>query len=437
MNNQDDDVTRSLARSLGTEFHHRADRITEGPISLDAVKTRAGTIRRRRAVTAGVAALAAVAIIAPLGMFAAGALDTADSEPPVATSSPSPSTTDGTSPTPTQAPARPDSPVVIDLDAPQGADPKLDYVDAQTLHRADGSTVELERAYEYVVRAGDEYVAAWPTQSEEGNQIDILDEKGEVVETSNSGSRPVSSADGTVAAWIDIDGVIQTRGNGVTTQMAELDHPAHIPFAISGSGDCRDTEDSQGCAVYFQPNGEGDIPGQVAFSNGEVASPAGELQSVLDVDKDGRLAGTFSSSYADPTVPLISAVFDVRTNTEVVRFDEMAFDMTSAGFSPDGNHVVGRRQSKDPALPSQLEVLDINTGETALEIDTEESLPDEINLLDTHWEDDSHLLVRVNHAGGDVPTYSLFRVGLDGTVESVLEQDYQNGTMTTPWIFVD
>src|SRR3546814_795835 len=144
-------------------------------------------------------------------MFAAGAFDTADSEPPVATSSPSPSTTDGASPTPTQAPARPDSPVVIDLDAPRGADPKLDYVDAQTLHRADGSTVELERAYESVVRAGDEYVAAWPTQSEEGNQIDILDENGQVVETSNSGSRPVSSADGSIAAWIDTDGAIQTR----------------------------------------------------------------------------------------------------------------------------------------------------------------------------------------------------------------------------------
>src|SRR3546814_8445503 len=60
--------------------------------------------------------------------------------------------------------------------------------------------------------------------------------------------------------------------------------------------------------LFRSPNGEADIPGQVAFSRGNVDNPAGGLQSVIDVDKDGRLAGTLSSSFADPTVPLVSAV---------------------------------------------------------------------------------------------------------------------------------
>src|SRR3546814_17386196 len=106
--------------------------------------------------------------------------------------------------------------------------------------------------------------------------------------------------------------------------------------------------------LFRSPNGEADIPGQVAFSRGNVDTPAGGLQSVIDVDKDGRLAGTLSSSFADPTVPLVSAVVDVPADNAVVQFEEMAFDATSAGFSPDGTHIVGRRQRKDPALHPPL-----------------------------------------------------------------------------------
>ncbi|MDN5892813.1 MAG: hypothetical protein L0H93_02205, partial [Nocardioides sp.] len=47
------DQDRDLAGQLGHEMRDRVDRISDAPVSLDAVKDTAGRIRRRRAAAAG------------------------------------------------------------------------------------------------------------------------------------------------------------------------------------------------------------------------------------------------------------------------------------------------------------------------------------------------------------------------------------------------
>ncbi len=96
-------------------------------------------------------------------------------------------------------------------------------------------------------------------------------------------------------------------------------------------------------------------------------------------------------------------------------------------------------QDADGAGPRSIVVLDAQSGKTVAEIEVAGARKNGAgSIVDTVWEDDGHLLVKVEGSNADgIPAYNLFRVSLDGTVERVLEKDYAAGGEVQPWIFLD
>lgn len=424
-----------LGRSLGREFHGQVDRINDAPITLDAVRGTARTIRRRRTVGAGVAALAAVAIIVPVGMLGAGAFNNADNEPLPATNSPSLDPTRNATQDPTGAPTTrepADEPAVLDPAATTGPDPSVTYITGNELVLTSGERITLAHDYESFAPAGDEFVGIWGQSSGEG-KVDVLADDGTVVESSTGESYSVSSTDGTVATWITADGEIMTRASGETVAINQLEHGSYAVNAASGSRDCSATSGEGGCSVYFQPFSEG---GEALVATKEkIGSAPGDLMDVRDVSPDGLLSGLISGSDQDPSVPVTSAIFDATSDTMIARVDNLVFDYAaSAGFSPDGQAVVARRHEE--AGPTDLEVLDTSNGESLLTIKLAAETADTTDVISTAWEGDSHLLVVTDvPTGDDMTAYNLYRVGMDGTVERILEKDKVPDNMTVPWIF--
>lgn len=404
MNHQDE-----LARALGRELHDRVDGLHGTPISLQDVKGTASAIRRRRTIGTVAGSAAAVALVVPTLMFAGGTFT--DSAP-----RPGPAE----SPSVTEAP-RPSGPVVLAADAPQGADPAIAYLDGRTLVDGD-RRIELGATYHAVARAGDEYVLA--RQGDPGTFIDVVDASGAVLESSETTQAVVGSPDGTAAAWATPAGDVLVRTAGRTSSLGSVDGPVDVMALVDG-------------VAYVNHQAEQSRPETVTAS-GDGRSLADRFDAVRTVSADGAIAGFSAGQDTDVMTPPCSTVVDASGE---VRFEtcELAFEYAGAGFSPDGSMVVGFHADADGVGPRSITVLDATDGDELLAVEVEDARGRTAgSIVDTAWEDEEHVLVKVEGVGGlGLPPYDLFRVGLDGSVERVLEKGYDPGTMVQPWILVD
>ncbi|MDT0202051.1 hypothetical protein [Nocardioides sp. AE5] len=435
--NENEDLTRSLGR----ELHGRVDGIHDAPIGLDQVKGAAGRIRRRRALTSGAAALAAVAIIVPAGLWGADMLPRGDESPPPATSTPSNvnPTDPPSSPETPEPPEFADEPIVINSDAPQGDDPRIAWVDAGVLHLPDGSTKILPKDYETLVRAGEEYVGIHGQSGGDDIRMDVLDADLNMVDSYDGYSAPVATADQTVAAWTDPAGTVWLRANSETREFAPIGRPASLraifgPDCASGGSQCR---------VYYDGNSDDLTPGAEGGAGavgpqGPEQLPDGFINSG-GISADGILVGLTSGSDHDPDVPTTSTLYDVVAGERIADLSDVRFAYAVwRPFSPDGRLVAGERL--DPNLgstPTGLQVFDVSSGQERVTIELGDDMPEGTTLQSGWWEDETHLLVMTVSPSDDGPgLYDLYRVGLDGTVERVGEAGYDNGTMNVPWRFV-
>lgn len=397
-------------QELNRQLHDQADRIDGSPISMADVVGRAGQIKRRRRAATGVAALAAVAVLVPSAMFGGNLFDN-DAAP------------DPANPEPRQV-----HDVTLDPSLPEGDPPKLAYTDAKKLVEADGTTHDLTQVYAGPVRAGDEHLASYGMEGGEP-QIDILDGDFEVTDTVPMQDGPVSSADGSVAAWVERDGTVMTRFDGRSVDLGKVDGSYVTPVAILGSGSCMEAEG--GCRVFVNVQ---DGQPMAADSHGIVDIVPGKFTNVGAVSSDNLIAGVITPQSAAPTDPVCSAVYDEQAMKRLFKTCDLAFG-NSAGFSPDDSLLAGYHSDSDGAGPRSMTVVDARTGEKVLGIDLHRSIEKNTSIVGADWEDDEHLLVRTAGPGtaDKVATYNLFRVGLDGSIERLLERDYDNGTMTHPW----
>lgn len=400
-----------LAQALGRDLHRTADGIHGTPIGLGEVKSTAGRIRRRRRVAAGAAALAAVAILVPVGILGSNAWEATDDRAP--------------------APAEtPGEPITLDPDAPQGTDPQVAYLDGRTLIDASGAETELPADYSQVVPAGEEYLAL--RGSDAGTpDLDILDAQGNVVTTETGvGDSLVSSADGTVAAWIDANGVVQTRANGRTTALQEVEPQAQL-VEIVGSGSC--AEEDGGCRVFYNVR-YGEEPARSVDSHGIDEALPGDISVLNAVSDDGVLAGAEAPFEAN-AARRCSVVYDEQASRRSFRTCDQVLGEVGpgAGFSPDGSRLLSFRPDRFDSYVA-VDVLDAEDGSVQAHV---ELRPQQGQVVDAAWEDDEHLLVKVERSRTLGQVYRLFRVSLtDGSVEQALEPSEPSGGEIQPMLLI-
>lgn len=403
-----DDLTDRLRDDLRDTVEH----ITDGPVTMDAVRARAGRIRRRRAAAVGIAAAAAaVAVAIPFTLGQVGLLSGDSTQDP-----------------PEQFADPLDEPVLLTSDLDEGEPPELPYINDETLTTPDGEEIHLFATYDSFAPVGDEYLAV--RQGDPGTFLDVLDASGNVVDSSEINDVAVSSADGTIAAWGTPDGELVVRHGGRTRTVGTLPRPVQ-PVEVVGAESCEAQDD---CRIYYNELGRQNPPGVMA-ADGSSSDVGFGLRTASTVSPEGMVAGLTTDPDADPGTETCSAIVDVEAGEETFRSCSLAFFAPRSGFSPSGTSVVSEEVDADGANPEAVSVLDPADGAVIAEVRVPAWAQQSVGrIVDTVWEDDEHLLVKT-----EVPTdeggyrYIVFRVGLDGSAERLLVSG-PGGGGTQPWV---
>jgi hypothetical protein len=392
MNDQD-----KLSQSL----HEHASRVgSDAPIGFDEVRRSARRIQRRRRAVAGLAAAAVVAVAVPLGLGVSGLTDSAP--PPVAgspTVAPSTSSTPSSVPsTPPTTAAEPTTRQLTTKDAGRSYPPKVAWLEGRTLHRADGSTTTLPRAYDDVVAFHGGWLGVRQGgPNEPGLMIDTVDAGGTVVDSQLTSYGLTLSADGTQVVWM-------------------TDQPATLHRGItSGMSDAVDT--------MALPKG---AYGPVGFVGGDrvLYVVSGPTSSVHATDLAGSdtvlpgLVGVGAGYQPDDLVAGMTSAEDTGScwSVRTLTSDEERWhtcDFSLGRFSPDGRYVVGYPPYRDGIGDSDIAILDARTGAV---VQHWQRRGNDIGFTaqQVQWEDGHTLLTSWFEDGH----WSILRLGDDGSVST-------------------
>ncbi|MGN6250552.1 MAG: hypothetical protein ACTHNS_01925 [Marmoricola sp.] len=388
MNRSEDQLHDDLARGAEV-FDARGGRER----TIDEVLGTARTIRRRRRAGAGLVAAAVLAAVAvPVGLAMGGQQTTA---PPPATT---------TTPTP-----RPVQRIGLG-DLPVGRTPATGWVDAGTWHAPDGTVVKAP------ARIGEVRAAARTTggvvvasNTEGHSEAWLLHDDGRVDDLGAMGSLSLArSPQGHVVAFAGPDGrPIVVQDGQAPTVLPAVGGLAQQAVAVSGE-QCGPHGD---CVVYLtalDAAGPGaQNPGQSTWASGWLTptAPTAErlrtrIQTVADVDSDGRRAGIVSRFQSGTCSEVEDTTGRKLWDTCTARFD---------AFSPDDAHLLGMSPYGDGLGSTDLTVFEPSTGAVQLHLRTLAG----VVITQLAWEDDSHVLAAVIEAG----RAAVIRIGLDGRAE--------------------
>jgi len=353
-----------MTEALGRELHRRVDGLYDAPLTLDDVRGRARSIRRRRTgIAAGVAAAAvAAALVVPAAL--SGSLDRAD----------------GPEPAP-PAPARSAHTAVL-------------HDGRVTM--PDGATVPVALDNADVTQLGvltDGRILAATSRPQ---AIQVLSPEGSPEATYRVTYNALTmSSDDHLAAWVDEQGRVQVleSGSAEPVALAPVPMPGEaVPTidAVTGS-DCA----HGGCRVLA---GDGTSTFAATTSDRAEELPRSDLR-VSDVSPDGAL-------WAVGTIPDEShqfgcaGLYDPRADRLVAK----SCRTSNLRFAPDGRHLLGWRG--DNNMFSDVTVLDdrlsVVGGYT----------PKGEVVSRAAWADDGHLLAATVDLEDN--QWSLVRVSLDG-----------------------
>jgi hypothetical protein len=401
---------------LARDLHRRAHDVGGNPVSLEDVRRSAQGIRRRRRLAGGLAAVAVVAIAVPAtitGITAGGGRN----EPPAPIASPSRSVSSpastAASPTDTATPFG-TSPLST-RGADRGGPPQADYLTGATLHRVDGSTVDLPGSYTEVTSYHGGYLAT--EQGDEGFDVVTLDNTNTEVDRQPGDFRIAVGGNGTTVSWLT------SQGDQAILHRA----------IVTGSSDAVDTI----------PVRTSNATGPVGFVGAEqvVYQVQGETPEVHLADfatgSDRRLAGLIGVGGTSPSESLLSgqtsadeqgscwAVRQVTDGHDLWR----TCDFSLGRFSPDGQLVLGYSAYRDGAGDSDVAMLDAHTGEVVAH--WRSTRDSQAFAQKVAWEDDDTLLASVFERG----SWSLVRLDHDGSLTTSLGPE--SGDMDrSPWSFV-
>lgn len=369
MSNQD-----HLAEELGRALHRRVDSLHDAPLTVDDVRGRARSIRRRRLAAGGTAVAAAVAVVLIAPFALSGSLGRADSHQPMLPA-PRPAHTAHTAVLHDRTVSLPDGrPVKVDLD----------NADVTQLGLLTDGRILAATSRPQAIRVISTTDNSWASYPVTYNAL-------------------VVSADDHVAAWVDQAGRVQVLESGQAdpVQMAEVPTnfggPASVD-AVAGT-DCA----NGGCQVLVS---DGTSTFGVTTSEGYQKVLAGRQLRVTDVSPDGKL-------WAGTTVPEADHQFGCAELYDPAADRVVAHSCATSGlrFAPDGQHLTGDRG--DGNMYGEVDVLDRD-----LRLVRTFTQPRGQAVSRYAWEDDSHLLLST--AGLQDHQWSLLRVSVgDGAEEAV------------------
>lgn len=306
--------------------------------------------------------------------------------------------------------------------APSAAAPS--YLAEGVWHRPDGSEVPLPDnpfPYDEAVVWGDLLVASrW--DGEVFSIADVIDRKGNIVDTFPVSGTVVANTEHTAIAWVDPDGALRTRGEHGSSEhdavLADLDLSAAgesirmEALALVGGPDCQEGGDD--CVVYVADHGSGSEddpgPGSLAYdAHGEVSVPLSTGSTAADRspsilwfnDVEGDLAST--TDLVDETAPkTCGGLYRAAVDGPELRWDTCARRLED--IAPGGRYVAGVGPSYASGIgDSTIAVLDAEDG---TEVATYEA-PRDGHIAGWAWADEESLLV-VAWTGGE---WALTQVG--------------------------
>lgn len=379
MNNRTDD--NAWEEAMSRDFDARVRDLHEAPFDFDSVKGKARRIRRnRRAAVAG-GILGAAAIITPVAVLA-NDNDTSGRQPDFA-DSPSPSQT--------------------------AADPGtgVDYVLKGTWHQADGDEIDLPgKGYDGAVLWNDQLVAT-RFDGEVFSVADVVAPDGSVVDSfPTTGPVAVNEA-GTTIAWVDTDGDVMTAWDGDEVSLGSVDLAAagetvaYTAVAVAGGPSCYETEG--GCSVYVNSG-----TGGTSFfdSHGLNVNPFPSAVEFGDVSGD-RLVTYVDQIEVDGSC---GGLVDLGRSDRAPQWETC--DHQPAQISPDGQLVIGLPSYYDGLGPTEVTVLDAETGGAVGEY-----APDGAVLASAAWTTDGRILV--DQYDYDARTWRLVAIDADGSAAEV------------------
>lgn len=372
-------------------LHRRVDPIQRTPLTVVDVRHRARRIQRRRAVAAGAAVAAVLAIAVPVGLAMNGPAQR--TEIPPVTRTPQITGPVRIDPRSAEVGDAPGAPLVV-----TGEHSRL---------LLGGQEYALPQGWDQITPYGDGWLATRPADDQGARVLEILDGSFGVEDGSVDSDYFTVSTDGSRVAWPEYDGVGQWRVvNSDTVRQTEPVSSYLTGTRESAVRTVGFLSASQVVLTQTDPV-SGSVTTFVASAEDTWRLP-GLLEPVSASPVTGMVAGLTSVDGADSC----SAVVDGRARSGAVVWDTC--DHGLGAFSPDGQHLVGLADVPDGPSPT-LSVLDAATGESLLDFEVTGARERVVGIAEAVWEDDGTLLATYL----DGTQQYVVRLGLDGTVERV------------------
>lgn len=385
-------------RAMSNEFDRRVRDLHEAPLSFDAIKGKATSIRRKRRAAVAGSVLAVAAVIAPVAVLALND----DQQSRTIQPAPNPTVVNEATDEPESTP----TPEPTDDPTPSPANPLgIDYLEGRTLVRADGVVVDLPNDYQDGTRVGDDMFLG-VASSEEGIFIEEVDGDGTFVGFDPALSSVASNDDHTVAAYLNKDGSLELRSATDRTTVPVTFKDRDTPVTVVGDADCIAAEN---CLVFVNPQSE-EAP-SVVSQDGTAAPVTNGLRTVTDAEIDGTTVGVVSVQNEGTC----NSVFDGRTARALFEnCDFRYFD-----FSPDQQYLSGAQSYGDGFGDAWAGIYDATDGSELARLQSDNEA-----VVQSAWAPD-HTLMVVTYTF-DVREWRVVRLAPDGTRTTVL------GPVTTP-----
>ena len=394
MNDQDE-----LQRQIGSTLRDQAGQVGGVGFGFDAVKARAGRIRRNRRIAGGIAVAATLAVVAPTALAVGGAFESGREIGPAPEPDPSPTRVVRTA---------------LTLDGVErGEAPAVEYFTPDGVVLPDQGLQRLDGSYQAV--APSETHGGWIAVEPDGQGIRYFSKDFEPQGGSDATLTFVTTPDRGWLAWVVPESVASASSARWRAQTLVL-HSATDPDGFR-SWDLPDlpiatpvgfvAEDR---VVYEASWPDGETGIFIAEPDGSSTQVPGYVGALSAHATTGLLA---VQTKANEDASGCFGVVDVAVSLEEPVWETCEHSL--GAFSPDGRWVMASSAYRSGLGPAYLDILDAQTGDVVAQF--RQSRKGQIGLIQPVWESSASILSLAQ----DGSLLRMIRMGIDGSLKEVLD----------------